>query len=200
MSIPNQLTVLRIILSPIFLYFFFGNGAEMKLISFIIFTVAALTDWYDGLIARKYGYITKWGQFLDPLADKILTSSAFIGFYYIGYVDLWMLIIIIIRDIGITLLRSIAEFQNKTIVTTYSAKVKTFFQMTVVFYVLFFYSFKEFDFINNLLGNLIYYLIHPYFIYFLMFVVTLLTLYTGIMYLVDNRKTIRDLCINADRF
>jgi CDP-diacylglycerol--glycerol-3-phosphate 3-phosphatidyltransferase len=171
----------------------------MKFLSFVIFTIAALTDWYDGLIARKYGYITQWGKFLDPLADKILTSTAFFGFYCIGYVELWMLLIIIIRDIGITLVRSIAEFKNKPLITTYSAKVKTFYQMTVIFYVLFFYSFKGFDFINEIFGGLIYYLIHPYFIYLLMFVVTLLTLYTGIMYLIDNWKTIRELYASPNR-
>jgi CDP-diacylglycerol---glycerol-3-phosphate 3-phosphatidyltransferase len=199
MSIPNQLTILRIILSPVFLLFFFADSTDMKIYSFFIFTFAALTDWYDGFIARKYGFITTWGKFLDPLADKVLTSCAFFAFYSIGLLDLWMMVVIIIRDIGITLLRSFAEIKAKPIVTTYSAKVKTFYQMTVVFYVLFFYCFKEISWFSSILSGMFNYLIHPYFVYFLMFTVTLLTIYTGIMYLIDNWKTIRELYASPTR-
>lgn len=199
MTIPNQLTVLRILLSPVFLVLFFSSNTSTKVISFFVFLIAALTDWYDGMIARKYGYITEWGKFLDPLADKVLTSCAFYAFYVIGYLQLWMLVIIILRDIGITLLRSIAGWKRKPIKTTFSAKVKTFFQLSVVFYFLFFYIFSEVDWIRNNFGETLYYLIHPNFIYLLMMIVTILTLYTGIMYLVDNWKTIRELYADPSR-
>jgi CDP-diacylglycerol--glycerol-3-phosphate 3-phosphatidyltransferase len=74
MVLPNQLTVLRIILSPIFLFFFLSENLLFKQISIGIFIIAALTDWYDGWLARKFNYITNWGKFWDPLADKILTD------------------------------------------------------------------------------------------------------------------------------
>jgi len=80
MTLPNQLTILRIILSPVFLLFFLSDVIWIKQFSVIIYIVAALSDWYDGWLARKFNYITSWGKFWDPLADKILTSAAFIGF------------------------------------------------------------------------------------------------------------------------
>ncbi len=80
MTLPNQLTVLRVILSPVFLFFFLSDVIWMKQVSVAIYIVAALTDWYDGWLARKFNYITSWGKFWDPLADKILTSIAFVGF------------------------------------------------------------------------------------------------------------------------
>lgn len=200
MSLPNQLTVLRIILSPVFLYFFYSSNKDFKLLSFIIFTIAAITDWYDGVLARKYGFETKWGRFLDPLADKILTSFAFIGFLTIGFIEFWMLLIIVVRDIGITLLRSFSELKGKTIVTTYSAKVKTFIQMTVIFYILFFYCIKDYSFVISIFGSTITdYFLNPILIDFLMIVVTALTLYTGIMYLIDNRKVIREIYASSSQ-
>ena len=114
MVLPNQLTVLRIILTPIFLYFFLSDDPVMIQISSVIFVIAAITDWYDGWLARKFNYITDWGKFLDPLADKILTLTAFYGFVVIDVIPFWMVIIIIIRDMGITLLRIYAEIKKKS--------------------------------------------------------------------------------------
>ncbi len=199
MSLPNQLTVLRMLLSPVFLCLFNSHSKDLRFLSFAIFTIAALTDWYDGVLARKYGFETQWGKFLDPLADKILTSFAFIAFLSIGFIEFWMFLIIVIRDIGITLLRSYAELKNKPVVTTYSAKVKTFIQMTVIFYILFFYSIKDYSWYSNAFGFMTEYLLHPVLIQIMMIVVTFLTLYTGIMYLIDNRKTIREIYASSSQ-
>ena len=98
MIYPNQLTVLRIILTPVF-YFLFRTGDPLLVhISMGVYIVAAFTDWYDGWLARKFNYITEWGKFLDPLADKILNSAAFFAFVYLDMLELWMVIIIVIRD------------------------------------------------------------------------------------------------------
>jgi CDP-diacylglycerol--glycerol-3-phosphate 3-phosphatidyltransferase len=191
MSLPNQLTVLRMLLSPAFLYLFNSHNKDLRFLSFCIFTIAAVTDWYDGVLARKYGFETRWGKFLDPLADKILTSFAFIGFLSIGFIEFWMFAIIVIRDIGITLLRSYAELKDKPVVTTYSAKVKTFVQMLVIFYLLFFYSVKDYAWFNSIFGSIANYLLFPVLIQVMMIIVTILTFYTGVMYLIDNRKIIR---------
>ena len=86
MNLANQLTVLRVILTPIYLYFLFLDGITYKIISLVIFIIASLTDHYDGILARKHGLVSKWGAFLDPLADKLLISSALFAFYYLGYV------------------------------------------------------------------------------------------------------------------
>ena len=107
MTLPNQLTILRIILTPVFLFFFLSPDPLSKQISLGIYIIAALTDWYDGWLARKFNYITTWGKFWDPLADKILTSAAFIGFAILGIVPLWMVIIIMLRDFIVTGFRAL---------------------------------------------------------------------------------------------
>ena len=108
MLLPNQLTVARIILTPFFFYFFLSPVDELKQVSLLIFVIAAITDWYDGWLARKFNYITAWGKFMDPLADKILTSAAFFGFVIIGTLNLWMVLLIVLRDIIVTALRGYA--------------------------------------------------------------------------------------------
>jgi CDP-diacylglycerol--glycerol-3-phosphate 3-phosphatidyltransferase len=149
-------------------------------ISFLIFTLASLTDWYDGWHARKYGQISRVGIFIDPLADKFLTSMAFIGFYILNIMPLWMVLIIVIRDMVITLLRSIKESKGITIKTSYSAKVKTFIQMFYIYLIVFIMvllTFKEFS-LNDFLKSFLY----SDFNYFLMLLLTMLTLFSGIQY------------------
>ena len=75
----------------------------------MVYVVAALTDWYDGWVARKYGYVSRWGKFLDPLADKILAAAALFSFVALNLVDGWMVWIVVVRDFLITGLRSYAE-------------------------------------------------------------------------------------------
>ena len=82
MSPPNQLTLLRIILTPAFALLLISDSPINKQIALVVYCLAALTDWYDGWVARRWGYITHWGKFLDPLADKVLTSAAFISFIF----------------------------------------------------------------------------------------------------------------------
>ena len=136
MTLPNQLTVLRIILSPVFLFLFLSDVVWLKQISVIVYIVAALSDWYDGWLARKFNYITSWGKFWDPLADKILTSFAFIGFTIVDLIPLWMVIIIVGRDVLVTLLRVFADLKNHSFLTSYYAKWKTMLQMVFLYYLL----------------------------------------------------------------
>jgi CDP-diacylglycerol--glycerol-3-phosphate 3-phosphatidyltransferase len=199
MNLANQLTLLRILLSPVFFYLFISQDKDIRLISFVVFSIAAITDWYDGILARKYGFVTRWGQFLDPLADKVLTSFAFFAFLKIGFLELWMFIIIVVRDIGITLLRSYAELKEKPMVTTFSAKVKTFVQMAVIFYTLLVYVLKDYNLFSIFFTKPGIDLLNPVFIYILMLVVTILTAYTGLTYLIDNRKTIREIYVSSNQ-
>src|SRR3990172_5599081 len=136
MTLPNQLTILRIILTPVFLILFLLDDPTMKQISVIVFILAALSDWYDGWLARKFNYITEWGKFMDPLADKILTSSAFVGFVLINLVELWMVAIILVRDFSITILRAYADKKGFVFTTSYYAKWKTLLQMVFLYYLL----------------------------------------------------------------
>ena len=127
MSFPNQLSVLRILLTPLFLYLFLSENIVYKKLSLIVFFIAVSTDWIDGWHARKYGLISAFGIFIDPLADKILTSAAFAGFYILGIMPLWMVIVIVSRDIIITLLRSYKEYKGYTNLTSIpgNSKIET---------------------------------------------------------------------------
>ena len=189
LTIPNQLTILRILLTPVFLYFFLQDTPEYKLIGTIIFIFAAATDWYDGYVARRFNIITRWGQFMDPLADKILISSALGAFAYLGYLHWWMVIVIVIRDFIITFLRMFALHLGKSIVTSNLAKWKTSIQMTAVFALILYLNFPSADIyqINPLPPS------YSHWTTIVFLLVTLLTAYTGFQYLIENRTHMYEL-------
>jgi len=189
LTVPNQLTILRIILTPVFVYYFVQDSAISKLIGTAIFIFAAGTDWYDGYIARKFNVITRWGQFMDPLADKILVSSALFTFAYLGYVHLWMVIIITGRDFIITFLRMYALKQGKSIVTSQLAKWKTFLQMVAVFVLLIYLNIPqaEIHFLASYPPG------YANWVTILYLVVTLITAISGLQYLIENRKHVIEL-------
>ena len=190
MTLPNQLTILRIILSPVFLFFFLSDLIWMKEVSVVIYIVAALSDWYDGWLARKFNYITSWGKFWDPLADKILTSAAFIGFAIVDLIPWWMVIIIVGRDVIITLLRVFADIKNYAFTTSYYAKWKTMLQMVFLYYLLILYVAQFSPEINSLYGEIISTLLNRELIYLIALFITLITLHSGILYLKRNWKII----------
>jgi CDP-diacylglycerol--glycerol-3-phosphate 3-phosphatidyltransferase len=190
MTLPNQLTILRIILSPVFLFFFLSDIIWMKQISIIIYIVAALSDWYDGWLARKFNYITSWGKFWDPLADKILTSTVFIGFALVDLIPFWMIIIIVGRDVIVTLLRVFADIKNFSFTTSYYAKWKTMLQMTFLYYLLIIYIARSFPEINSKYSVLISSLLDNKLIYSIALLITIITLHSGILYIKRNWKII----------
>jgi CDP-diacylglycerol---glycerol-3-phosphate 3-phosphatidyltransferase len=191
MILPNQLTVLRIILTPIFLVLFLSGEPLLIQISSVVFIIAAITDWYDGWLARKFNYITEWGKFMDPLADKILTSTAFFGFVFIGILPLWMVLLVVIRDMLITLLRALADYKKVSFTTSYLAKWKTFAQMLFLYFLLLIYTLRTFDWLRNKYEILFSKLMHPELIYYVMLFITLFTVLTGITYLHSNRFLIK---------
>lgn len=198
MVLPNQLTVLRIILTPVFLFCFLQPDPLMKQTSAVVFFIAALTDWYDGWLARKFNYITTWGKFWDPLADKILTSAAFIGFVIIGLTELWMVLIIILRDFIITLLRAYADYKDITFPTSYYAKWKTFIQMAFLYYLLIAYIGSLTPFLYEGNENLFNIMLNEDLIYFTMLFITIITFHSGAAYLYSNREKIHKLIKNED--
>lgn len=193
MILPNQLTVLRIILTPVFLFLFLSDDPLMIQISIIVFIIAAITDWYDGWLARKFNYITEWGKFLDPLADKILTSTAFVSFVILNVLELWMVLIIIFRDIIVTGLRLFAEQRQISFKTSYSAKWKTFLQMSFLYFLLLVYTANKVEWIKNIDVKLWQSLFNSSLIYFTMLFITLFTLFTGITYIFSNKLLIKKL-------
>ena len=184
-NIPNILTSIRIFLIPLFIYVLLFDINYLA--AFIIFTFASITDWFDGYFARKYNSITKFGIFFDPLADKVLVLSAFYSFLYIDLLDegvyLWMVVIILLRDISITLLRIISQSKGGfTIVTSKIAKAKTATQLIAINVVLLFLTCSQYDilFLHKILSVKT--------IFYLMLLTTVITFYTGIHYYVKNSK------------
>lgn len=162
---------------------------QFKMLGTAIFFLAAATDWYDGYVARRFNVITRWGQFMDPLADKILISSALMVFGYLEFLHWWMVIVIVLRDFLITYLRLFAIKNGKSIVTSNFAKWKTFLQMSAVFFLLIYLNFPNID-----LYRLEYYpppLNHWVSLLFLF--VTLFTVVTGVLYLIENRLHVSEL-------
>jgi CDP-diacylglycerol--glycerol-3-phosphate 3-phosphatidyltransferase len=198
MVLPNQLTILRIILTPVFFILFILDNSIYKQLSLLVFIIAALTDWYDGWLARKFNYITSWGKFWDPLADKILTSSAFVGFVLIGIIDLWMVIIILLRDFLITGLRAYADYKGKSFATSKYAKWKTFIQMTFLYYLLLVYIGSVSPSIYTGNENLFSVLLDKNFVFYTMLFITIITFHSGITYLYKNRKLIANLINNEN--
>ncbi|HOE19496.1 MAG TPA: CDP-diacylglycerol--glycerol-3-phosphate 3-phosphatidyltransferase, partial [Spirochaetota bacterium] len=130
MNIPNLLTLSRIILIPLFLYLIFTPTIEHRIWALVIFVIASLTDLLDGWTARKLKQETETGKFLDPLADKFLVISALIAFLFLDpLIPLWMVIVIIARDLLITLMRYLAIKKGTSLRTSRLGKVKTAFQM-----------------------------------------------------------------------
>jgi len=190
MTLPNQLTILRIILSPVFLFFFLSELIWMKQVSVAIYVIAALSDWYDGWLARKFNYITSWGRFWDPLADKILTSAAFIGFAIVDLLPWWMVVIIVGRDVIITLLRVFSDMKNYAFTTSYYAKWKTMLQMVFLYYLLILFIAQYSPEINIDYGKLISMLLNKQLIYFIALFITLITFHSGILYIIRNWKIV----------
>jgi CDP-diacylglycerol--glycerol-3-phosphate 3-phosphatidyltransferase len=187
MTLPNQLTILRIVLTPVFVILFVSERLLLKQVSVLVFAVAALTDLYDGWIARKTGKVTRWGVFLDPLADKVLTSAAFVAFAWLDMAPWWMVWSIVVRDISITILRSFAELRGQTLHTNFSAKVKTFAQMVFIYGILLAIVLKNSAPAISEFSNVI---LQRGVLYYSMLVVTILTLGTGLQYLVENFRII----------
>lgn len=134
MNLPNKLTVLRVLMIPFFVVFMLMDivpGMD-KWIALAIFVVASLTDLLDGKIARKYNLVTNFGKFMDPLADKLLVSSAMICLVEMGRLPAWIVIIIISREFIISGFRLVASDSGIVIAASYWGKFKTVFQMVMI--------------------------------------------------------------------
>ena len=134
MNLPNKLTVFRMILIPFFVFFLLTDvcGEASSYIALAIFIIASLTDWFDGRIARKYGLVTDFGKFMDPLADKLLVCSALICFVELGKLPAWIVVIIIAREFIISGFRLIAADNGVVIAASMYGKFKTVFQMAMI--------------------------------------------------------------------
>lgn len=189
MNIANRLTLLRIILTFVFMFFLFCHGLWAKVLSLAIFIFAALSDFFDGRIAHKKNMVTDFGKLMDPIADKILVLAAFTAFVQMQLIDAWMFVIIVSREILITSLRLFALNKGKVLSAAKAGKHKTVSQMAVIFYILGFIVLKE--------VMLAFFTWNPAWerffrnsVYILMLLTVGLTLYSGLYYLWENRKVI----------
>ena len=133
MNLPNKLTIFRVILIPFFIVFLLVPITPIdKWIALAIFIIASLTDLLDGKIARKYGLVTNFGKFMDPLADKLLVCSALICLIELDRIPSWMVIVIIAREFIISGFRLVAADNGVVIAASYWGKFKTTFQMVAV--------------------------------------------------------------------
>lgn len=192
MNIANKLTVLRIILTFVFMFFLFLHGLGAKIASLTIFIFAALSDFFDGRIAQKRNIVTDFGKLMDPIADKILVLAAFAAFVQMQLIEAWMFVIIIAREILITSLRLFALNKGRVLSANKAGKHKTVSQMVVIFFILGFIVYKE-VMLTFFTWNPLWERFFRQGIYILMFLTVVLTLYSGLSYLWKNRKIITKL-------
>ena len=174
MNLPNKLTLFRIFLIPVFIIVMLLNIPNKYLIACIIFIVASITDAMDGYIARKYNLVTDFGKFMDPLADKLLVISALTCMIEVNLVPAWMVIIIVARELTVSILRAIAAAEGKVIAASGGGKLKTITQMLSIIVLLIGENLN-----NGLLLNIGFVCI---------LIATLLTLYSGWEYLYKNKE------------
>jgi CDP-diacylglycerol---glycerol-3-phosphate 3-phosphatidyltransferase len=186
MTFSNQLTILRIILVPVFVILLMQADPWLKLIGVIVFLVASLTDIYDGYHARKYGQITRLGAFLDPLADKFLITAAFLIYVWLGYLALWMVLLVTLRDVVVTGLRVYAEYKDRPVVTSREAKYKTLAQNLFAYIIMLFMLLKEDIFFGKKIAVVMNGILKSGYLDYVMFVITVFTVWTGISYLKSN--------------
>lgn len=200
MNLANKLTMGRIIAIPFFILFMFIGNIYTRVAALLIFILAALTDMYDGIIARHREEVTNFGKFIDPLADKLIVSAAFISFVQLRELAIpaWMVILVISREFIITGLRSVAASRGTIISASLSGKFKTTSQMVVIITILLILI------VNAVLKN--YWHTAPlelqaflgwkrvlgYILdrapYWLMLVVTILTVISGFNYIFKNKQ------------
>lgn len=187
MNLPNKLTVLRICMTPFFLLTLIINFPHHYLVSLVIFAAASLTDMIDGKIARSKNLITDFGKFLDPLADKMLTTAAFLGFIKLelGTGIVWITFIVLIREFLITSLRLISAGKGKVIAANIWGKAKTVSQMfAIIFTILGQYIISlvgENAVLNtsvNIVTNTV------------LWISAVLTVISGVVYVIQNKKFI----------
>jgi len=165
--LPNILTIGRILLTPLFILCLFYEAPWSKVSALGIFIFASVTDAFDGHIARKRNLVTKTGEFLDPLADKILVVSAFLSFALLDKIPFWMVGLIVFRDLFVT---------------------GTGAQITAIIFVLIYLSLKTLSFVDA--SQLIVFIDSFNLIWIIVFSATIFTVYTGLHYLYINRASI----------
>lgn len=171
MNLANKITFVRLALIPIYILLVLLTNNHLSML--IVFSVASFTDFLDGYIARKYNMVTDLGKLLDPLVDKILTLSAFILMSSMGVIHPVITIIVVSRELIVSVFRALAASKQVVIAADIFGKVKTVLQiLSIIVYHLF-----HITGIENML-----------FFHILIGMMTILTLFSGFKYILDNKK------------
>lgn len=185
MNTPNKLTLLRVILVPVFLAFLMVESIPYNFIfALLVFIGASLTDFFDGYLARKNNQVTTFGKFLDPLADKVLVIAAMICFVDLGLASAIAVIIVIAREFMVTSLRLVAAATDGTVISaSVLGKIKTIIQMVAVITILLLLAISHLtalpDFIDLVsISN------------WLMWIAAIITVVSGVEYVMKNRQAV----------
>lgn len=206
MNLPNKITLSRILLIPIFIFFYLASFIPYgKLIALVIFMIASFTDYLDGHLARKNGQVTNLGKFLDPIADKVLVMSGLLLLIcvpiipkggqliepaiYPTYVGAVAGIVILAREFIVSAFRQIAATKNIIIAADIYGKVKTVFQLiTLIFYFVYAFLVEEFYSVISGTPNTVLSLVG----YVLLASTVILTIVSGIKYITNNARVLKD--------
>ncbi len=183
----NLLTTLRIVLVPVYLWLFALGTWMSVILALVVFVTAALTDLYDGRLARSRREITRLGKFLDPLADKFLVIGALAQFGIMGLVNLWLVGIIVVRDAWVTALRVVAIKNGTELKTSGNAKLKTAIQLTVIITIIVFTGARIIALHFGYHGPWIEFGMYRLFFDGLVLIAVLFTLYSWFAYLFGRR-------------
>lgn len=191
MNLPNQLTVSRFVLTVVFLAVLFIEFPFHHTAALVVFIAAAVTDLLDGKIARRRGLITNFGILMDPLADKILTCSAFIAFVGQALIPAWMVVVIVARELAITGLRLLAANKHVVLAAEGLGKHKTASQVTTIIGTLVLISYPEWGPLGRAVFGFHLFFQHPWvrdFVWASQWVAIILTFLSGWFYLWRNRE------------
>jgi CDP-diacylglycerol--glycerol-3-phosphate 3-phosphatidyltransferase len=167
MNTANKLTMLRVLMIPVFLIVLYIGFPGSRYVALGVFVLASITDFIDGYIARNYDQVTDFGKFMDPLADKVLVVAAMLWFVETGLMPAWSVLIVIIREFAVTALRLVAVSEGRVIAAAKSGKVKT--ASTMVCLILLFFPIPQVA------------------VYICVGIIVLTTIYSGVEYFVKNR-------------
>ncbi len=189
--VPNVLSVARIAVTPLLLFLLFTGTFIGYAWALILFVAGAISDYFDGVVARKYGVGSSFGTYLDPLADKILVLGTFVSLIFIlpDLVPVWAIGLIAFRDISVTILRSWLKRRGDELQTSRAAKLKTTVQLTYLILTLTLLAASQ---LPGKFGELIGSLLASDIMYWMLVGVTVVTVITGVMYFTGLKRVTDD--------
>lgn len=192
MNLANKLTVMRMILIPIFLVFLvFDCIPYGKSIAAALFIIASITDKLDGYIARSRNQVTNFGKFMDPLADKLLVTAALVSLVELNLIPAWAVVVIIAREFAVSGLRTIAASEGTVIAASWWGKIKTVIQMIAIILLLLKISIGEYSALSDFVfGNGALSWIFNSLSIYMFYIAVIITIISGIDYFVKNKESI----------